>query len=79
MRRPLNMILQQLPFTEEISETISGGKTDMSSYLAFSVALSKVEWDKVEKYGAQLGLSEEQVLQIKIKADEWVEETFKHY
>ncbi len=45
----------------------------------FSVALSKVDWDKVEKYGAQLGLSEEQVLQIKIKADEWVEETFKHY
>ena len=79
LRRPMNMILQQLPFSEEIAETISGGKTAMSSYLDFSVALSKIDWHKVEKYGAQLGLLEEQVLQIKIKADEWVEETFKHY
>ena len=79
LRRPMNMILQQLPFSEELAETISGGKTAMSSYLDFSVALSKIDWHKVEKYGAQLGLLEEQVLQIKIKADEWVEETFKHY
>ena len=79
LRRPMNTILQKLPLSEEIAETIVGGKTTMSSYLAFSVALSKVEWDKVEKYGAQLGLSEEQVIQIQTKADEWVEETFKHY
>lgn len=79
LRRPMNIVLQKLPFTEEIAETISGGKTAMSLYLEFSVALSKVDWDKVEKYGAQLGLSSEQVLQIQTKADEWVEETFKHY
>ena len=77
LRRPMNSILQKLPFSEELAETISGGKTAMSPYLAFSVALSKVEWDKVEKYGAQLGLSEQQVLEIQTKADEWVEETFK--
>lgn len=77
LRRPMNSILQKLPFSEELAETISGGKTAMSPYLAFSVALSKVEWDKVEKYGAQLGLSEQQILEIQTKADEWVEETFK--
>ena len=77
LRRPMNMILQKLPFSEEIAETISGGETAMSPYLAFSVALSKVEWDKVEKYGAQLGLSEQQILEIQQKADEWVEETFQ--
>ena len=75
----MNVILQKLPLSEEIAETISGGKTTMSSHLAFSVALSKVDWDKVEEYREQLGLSEEQVLEIQIKADEWVEETFKHY
>lgn len=77
LRRPMNNVLQQLPFSEELAETISGGKTAMSPYLAFSVALCKVEWDKVEKYGAQLGLSEQQVVKIQKKADEWVEETFK--
>ena len=77
LRRPMNNILQQLPFSEELAETISGGKTTMSPYLALSVALSKVDWDKVEKYRVELGLSEQQVLQIQTKSDEWVEETFK--
>lgn len=77
LRRPMNMILQQLPFSEEIAETISGGNTAMSPYLDFSIALSKLEWDKVEKLGAQLGLSEEQVIKIQLKAEDWVEETFK--
>ena len=35
LRRPMNMILQQLPFSEEIAETISGGKTAMSSVFGF--------------------------------------------
>ena len=78
LRRPMNMILQQLPFSEEIAETISGEETAMSTYLDFSIALSKLEWDKVEKLGAQLGLSEERIIKIQLKAEDWVEETFKH-
>ena len=74
----MNMILQQLPFSEEIAETISGEETAMSTYLDFSIALSKLEWDKVEKLGAQLGLSEERIIKIQLKAEDWVEETFKH-
>ena len=78
LRRPMNMILQKLPLTEEIAETISGGTTEMTPYLQFSIALSKADWKKVENYAKKLGLSEEQVMQIQMEADDWVTETFKH-
>ncbi|MFF5995271.1 HDOD domain-containing protein [Lysinibacillus sp. KU-BSD001] len=79
LRRPMNMILQQLPFPEEIVETISGGETEMSPYLQFSIALSKADWVNVEKLGAKLELSKETIMQIQREADEWVDETYKYY
>lgn len=79
LRRPMSMILQQLPFSEEIAETIGGGETEMTPYLQFSIALSKADWEQVEKYAEKLGLAKEAVLQIQVEADEWVEETFENY
>jgi c-di-GMP phosphodiesterase len=79
LRRPMYMILQQLPFSEEITETIVGGKTEMTPYLQFSIALSKADWEQVEKYAEKLGLTKEAVIQIQVEADEWVEETFENY
>ncbi len=79
LRRPLPMILHQLPFSEEIAATIGGEQTEMAPYLQFSIALSKAEWDKVEALAEMLGISKEAVIQIKAEADAWVEETFKSY
>ncbi|KGR82838.1 EAL and HDOD domain-containing protein [Lysinibacillus odysseyi] len=79
LRRPMSMILQQLPFSEEIAETIGGGETEMTPYLQFSIALSKADWEQVKKYAEELGLSKEAVIQIQVEAEEWVEETFESY
>lgn len=79
LRRPMSMILQQLPFSEEIAETIGGGETEMSPYLQFSTALSKADWEQVEKYAEKLELTKEAVIQIQVEAEEWVEETFENY
>lgn len=79
LRRPMDMILQQLPFSEEIAETIGGGETEMTPYLQFSIALSKAEWEQVDKYAEKLGLTKEAVIQIQAEADDWVEETFENY
>ena len=79
LRRPLPMILHQLPFSEEIAATIGGEQTEMAPYLQFSIALSKAEWDKVEALAEMLGISKEAVIQIQAEADAWVEETFKSY
>ena len=79
LRRPLPMILQQLPFSEEIAATIGGEETEMAPYLQFSIALGKAEWDRVEELAEMLGISKEAAIQIQGEADEWVEETFKSY
>ena len=73
------MILQQLPFSEEIAATIGGEETEMAPYLQFSIALGKAEWDRVEELAEMLGISKEAAIQIQGEADEWVEETFKRY
>ncbi len=79
LRRPMPMILQQLPFSEEIAATIGGAQTEMTPYLQFSIALSKAEWGKVEELAEKMGLSKEAIIQIQVEADEWVEETFDRY
>lgn len=79
LNRPLNLILQQLPFSEEIAETISGGTTDMSPYLNFSIALNNADWETVAKLGKQLELSKEAVMQIYNDANDWVKETINKY
>lgn len=79
LRRPMNLILQQLPFSEEITETILAGDTEMTPYLNFSIALHKSDWEKVELYAQQLDLSQDVVIQICKEVDEWVDETFKYY
>ena len=79
LRRPMPMILQQLPFSEEIAATIGGEQTEMTPYLQFSIALSKAEWGKVEELAEKMGLSKEAIIQIQVEADEWVEETFDRY
>lgn len=76
LKRPLMLILQQLPFSEEIAETISGGNTEMSPYLNFSIALNKADWESVDRLAKQFNLSQEAIMQIYNEANEWVAETF---
>ncbi len=79
LRRPMHLILRQLPFSEEVSFTISGAKTEMTPYLEFSIALNKSDWEKVEHYAKELNLSRETVMQLKQEVEQWVEATFKTY
>ena len=74
--RPLQKILQQLPFTEEIVETISGTDTRMTPYLNLSIALNKAEWSKVEKLADELNIPYDIVMQYYEEVNEWVNESF---
>lgn len=74
--RPLQKILQQLPFTEEIVETISGSNTHMTPYLDLSIALNKAEWSKVEKIADELEIPYDIVMQYYEEVNEWVNESF---
>lgn len=73
--RPLPIILQQLPFTEEIIETISGFNTTMAPYLNLSIALNKAEWSKADALADELKLPYDVVIQYFDEVTRWVKES----
>lgn len=77
LQRPMNMILSQLPLSEEISETISGGDTEMAPFLQLSIALGKLDWSRIEELALMFNLEVEHIMTIYNEASEWAENTFK--
>lgn len=75
LQRPINKIFNQLPLSEVIIETISGSATEMTPYLQMSIALNKLDWDQIAPLATQLAISQQELMEIYEKANEWVEET----
>jgi c-di-GMP phosphodiesterase len=78
LERPLPTILQQLPFSEDIIETISGVDTYMTPYLNLSIALNKADWSKVEIFADELKIPYDIVMQYYEEVNEWVKDSFDH-
>lgn len=76
LQRPMYVILQQLPFSDEIAETISGGETAMSPYLQFSIALGKLDWETLGELAPMFKLDMAHIDKIYEEATEWVENAF---
>lgn len=47
LHRKMSHLLQELPLTDEVVETLSGKPTDMTPYLELSVACDEVRWDDI--------------------------------
>ncbi|WP_107925273.1 EAL and HDOD domain-containing protein [Lysinibacillus parviboronicapiens] len=76
LQRPMNMILQQLPFSEEITETLLGVQTEMTPYLEFSIALGKLDGDSLKELSSQLDLDMAHINVLYTEALEWAETSF---
>ncbi|MFJ8458832.1 EAL and HDOD domain-containing protein [Lysinibacillus sp. RS5] len=76
LQRPMNVILQQLPFSEAISETILGNSTEMTPYLEFSIALDKLDWSSLEVLAPQLNFDLTNIDLLYQEAMEWAEKSF---
>lgn len=74
LKRPMNAIVTQLPLSETILETISGEQTEMTLYLQFATALSKLDWDKVIPLARQLNIPVEGLLPMYEEVKVWVDE-----
>lgn len=57
LQRPMELIIRQLPFSDEVKNTICGIQTEMTPYLQLSIALSKVDLNVATKIIKELGLS----------------------
>ncbi|MDD1504033.1 HDOD domain-containing protein [Lysinibacillus sp. CNPSo 3705] len=75
LQRPLDVILQQLPFSEEITETILGNQTEMTPYLEFSIALGKLDWTTLENLAPQLNMNFTNIDLLYNEAMEWAEKS----
>lgn len=73
LQRPMNVILQQLPFSEAITETILGGQTEMTPYLEFSIALGKLDWQQLEELAPQINIEMASIDLLYNEALEWAE------
>lgn len=76
LQRPMNVILQQLPFSEAITNTILGFETEMTPYLEFSIALSKLDWLRLEELAVQLNIQLVDIDLLYYEAIEWAEKSF---
>ncbi|RUL47493.1 MULTISPECIES: EAL and HDOD domain-containing protein [Lysinibacillus] len=75
LNRPLDAILEKLPFSEEVIETISGVETSMTPYLELSIALSKVDWEAIDQLAPLFNLDHEKLEIIFNEATEWAEKS----
>ncbi|MFJ7375534.1 EAL and HDOD domain-containing protein [Lysinibacillus capsici] len=76
LQRPMNVILQQLPFSEAITNTILGFETEMTPYLEFCIALSKLDWPRLEELAVQLNIQLVDIDLLYYEAIEWAEKSF---
>ncbi|WP_339214068.1 EAL domain-containing protein [Solibacillus sp. FSL W8-0372] len=75
LKRPLNIIVTQLPLSEDILETISGSQTVMTPYLQFSTALSKLDWENIMPLANQLNIPSDEILPMYEEVKGWVNDT----
>lgn len=76
LQRPINVILQQLPFSEDITDTIFGQQTEMTPYLEFSIALGKLDWSSLEELAPQVNIDLTTIDLLYHEAMEWAEKSF---
>lgn len=75
LQRPLHIILQQLPFSEDIKATILGFQTEMTPYLEFSIALGKLDWDSLEELAPNINIDLTSIDLLYHEAFEWAEKS----
>lgn len=73
LQRPMSSILKQLPFPEEITDTILGKQTEMSPYLEFSIALGKFDWDTLDELAPKFNLTMESIESLYKEGLQWAE------
>ena len=77
LQRPMEMILRQLPFSEEIILTLSGAQTELTDYLDFGAALYKLDWTTLDNLMGRLKVTEKDIMQIYKEVNDWVKGTFE--
>ncbi|MFC5541805.1 MAG: EAL domain-containing protein [Bacilli bacterium] len=76
LHRPIQAIVQQLPFSKKVIETICGKETEMTIYLQLSTALSKLDLDLAAKLAKELGIGTKELWYIYRTALDYSKKSF---
>ncbi|MBQ0140874.1 MAG: HDOD domain-containing protein [Kurthia sp.] len=71
LEKPMNLILKQLPLSDNVVETISGAKTEMTAILQITIALERLDWEAVEKWQKDIDLKMDEILGFVEVANKW--------
>ncbi|RHW36632.1 HDOD domain-containing protein [Lysinibacillus yapensis] len=71
LQRPMDVILKQLPFSEEMIRTICGKPTSMTPYLEFSIALDKLDFESIDRFAQAFNLNKDQISALYTEAHDW--------
>lgn len=75
LQRPMYSIIEQLPFSLEVSDTITGGQTKLTPYLECSIALEKMHWERAEELLQQLEITNISLQSLYNDALKWAEDS----
>lgn len=71
LHRPMIQLLQDLPLSDEVAETLSGSKTEMSPYLELTVACDEVRWNEINSKARELNIDHSTLNSIYLEARRW--------
>jgi EAL and modified HD-GYP domain-containing signal transduction protein len=63
LHKPFYQIMQELPLSDQIVDTLMGNDTDMSDYLNLAVAFDQLDWSSIQFFAKKLEFTEEQLRQ----------------
>lgn len=79
LQKPMLEIVQQLPLSKIVSETITGGETKVTPFLQCSIALKKTDFDHAEEILKQLQIHHIDLQQLYNDAFQWADNAVKAF
>jgi EAL and modified HD-GYP domain-containing signal transduction protein len=74
LRRPMRVILGELPIAQDVSEALMGEKSPMRDVLEIVLAYERGNWDECSRLSRNMSLSEEKLCDLQLQALRWSHE-----
>jgi len=71
LHQKMNHLLQELPLTDEVAETLSGKRTNMTPFLELSIACDEVRWDDIIAGADTIGVDHATLNKYYLEARSW--------
>lgn len=74
LHQSMNQLLQDLPLSDEVAETLSGSPTAMTPYLKIAIACDEVRWDDMISAAEALEIDHATLNNLYLEARRWAAE-----